>query len=75
MGGVRQTVRNLKVVGVDPEAHLLWVLGAVPGAMNGTVLVRPALQASTRRQRHAAGIKIQVAAKTTGGTKGAKKKK
>jgi len=47
----------------------------VPGAMNGIVLVRPAIQASIRRQRHAAGIKIQVAAKTTGGTKGAKKKK
>jgi large subunit ribosomal protein L3 len=75
MGGVRQTVRNLKVVGVDPESHLLWVLGAVPGAMNGIVLVRPAIQASTRRKRHALGIKIQVAAKTTGGTKGAKKKK
>jgi large subunit ribosomal protein L3 len=75
MGGVRQTVRNLKVVGVDPEANLLWVLGAVPGAINGIVLVRPAIQASTRRRRHAAGIKIQVVAKTTGGTKGAKKKK
>jgi large subunit ribosomal protein L3 len=75
MGGERQTVRNLKVVGVDVESHLLWVLGAVPGAMNGLVLVRQAVQANERRRRHAAGIKIQVAAKTTGGTKGAKKKK
>jgi large subunit ribosomal protein L3 len=75
MGGVRQTTRNLKVVGADPEANLLWVLGAVPGSMNGIVLVRPAVQASERRKRHALGIKIQVAAKTTGGTKGAKKKK
>ncbi len=57
MGGVQLTVRNLKVVGVDGESHLLWLMGAVPGAMNGVVLVRPAVAASARRRRQASGVK------------------
>jgi large subunit ribosomal protein L3 len=42
MGGVRTTVRNLKVVQVDPENNLLFVQGAVPGAKNGIVFIRSA---------------------------------
>ncbi len=42
MGNVRQTVRNLKVVEVRPESNLLLVRGAVPGAINGLVMVRRA---------------------------------
>ncbi len=34
------TTRNLEVVAVRAEEHLLLVRGAVPGARNGTVLVR-----------------------------------
>jgi len=59
MGGKRLSVRNLKVVGVDLETHLIWLKGAVPGSMNGIVLVRPAVAASARRRRQAAGIKVQ----------------
>lgn len=40
MGNVRQTVRRLKVVDVRPESNLLLVKGAVPGAINGLVMVR-----------------------------------
>jgi large subunit ribosomal protein L3 len=40
MGGARITVRNLDVIGVDAEQHLLWVRGSVPGAPNGMVLIR-----------------------------------
>jgi large subunit ribosomal protein L3 len=40
MGGERVTVKNLEVIGVDAEQHLLWVRGSVPGAPNGTVLIR-----------------------------------
>ncbi len=43
MGGDRVTTRNLKVVGVDAEQHLLVVRGAVPGAPNGVMLVRRAV--------------------------------
>src|SRR5262245_19815932 len=40
MGGARVTVKNLDVLGVDAEQHLLWVRGSVPGAPNGMVLIR-----------------------------------
>lgn len=42
MGGGRITVKNLSVVGVDPEQNLLWVRGSVPGAATGAVLIRKA---------------------------------
>jgi large subunit ribosomal protein L3 len=43
MGGERVTTRNLKVVSVDVEQHLLVVRGAVPGAPQGIVIVRRAV--------------------------------
>jgi large subunit ribosomal protein L3 len=43
MGGGRVTTRNLKVVGVDAEHHLLLLRGAVPGAPGGVVTVRRAV--------------------------------
>ena len=39
MGVERVTVKNLAVVGVDPDRSLLLVKGAVPGAPRGIVLV------------------------------------
>jgi large subunit ribosomal protein L3 len=38
-GAERVTTRNLQVVAVRPEDHVLLVRGAVPGARNGTVVV------------------------------------
>jgi large subunit ribosomal protein L3 len=43
MGADRVTTRNLKVVSIDAENHLLILRGAVPGAPNGVVLVRQAV--------------------------------
>lgn len=43
MGGDRVTVRNLKVLQVDAENHLLVVEGAVPGAPGNYVIVRKAV--------------------------------
>ena len=43
MGGDRVTVRNLRVLKVDTENHLLVVSGAVPGAPGVPVLVRKAV--------------------------------
>ncbi len=40
MGGARVTVRNLKVVRVDPDRNLIFIRGAVPGASNGYVLIQ-----------------------------------
>jgi large subunit ribosomal protein L3 len=40
MGGERVTAKNLAVVSVDPEAHVMLVRGPVPGNAGGLVLVR-----------------------------------
>jgi large subunit ribosomal protein L3 len=45
MGGGRITTRNLKVLRVDADNHLLIVEGSVPGAPAGYVLVRKAVAA------------------------------
>jgi len=42
MGDERVTVKKLSVVRVDRERNLLLLKGAVPGARNGTVMVRKA---------------------------------
>lgn len=45
LGNVRRTAQNLEVVSVDAERNLLMVRGAVPGAVGGDVIVRPAVKA------------------------------
>jgi large subunit ribosomal protein L3 len=40
MGGANLTTKNLVVVAVDPEQHLLMVRGAIPGPPNGLVFVK-----------------------------------
>jgi large subunit ribosomal protein L3 len=45
MGAERVTTQNLEVVRVDAERGLLLVKGAVPGAVNGNVIVKPAVKA------------------------------
>jgi large subunit ribosomal protein L3 len=42
LGLDRRTIQNLKVVGVDPERHLLLVKGSVPGPNGGYVLIEKA---------------------------------
>ncbi|GAB4392578.1 MAG: 50S ribosomal protein L3 [Gammaproteobacteria bacterium] len=44
MGNKRRTVQNLELIRVDIERNLLLVKGAVPGATNSTVIVRPAVK-------------------------------
>lgn len=48
MGAVTRTVQNLVVARVDAERQLLLVRGAVPGAKNGNVIVRPAVKAPAK---------------------------
>ena len=45
LGDVQRTTQNLVVVRVDAARGLLLVRGAVPGAKNGQVIVRPAVKA------------------------------
>ena len=45
LGDVQQKKQNLVVARVDAARGLLLVRGAVPGAKNGQVIVRPAVKA------------------------------
>ena len=45
LGNERVTVQCLDVVRVDVERNLLLVKGAVPGATNGDLIVKPAVKA------------------------------
>lgn len=49
LGDETVTVQNLDVVRVDEARQLLLVRGAVPGAKNGHVVVRPAIKARPAR--------------------------
>ncbi len=44
MGDETTTVQNLEVARVDADRNLLLVKGAVPGAKNAQVIVRPAVK-------------------------------
>ena len=44
-GNARSTVQNLEIVRVDESRQLLLVKGAVPGAQNSNVIVRPSVKA------------------------------
>ena len=48
-GNERVTIRNLKVVKVDPENNLLVVKGGVPGARGGLLLIRSAKAPKIRK--------------------------
>ncbi|MFQ1016788.1 50S ribosomal protein L3 [Gilliamella sp. BG7] len=45
LGNERVTVQNLDIVRVDVERNLLLIKGAVPGAINSDVIVKPAIKA------------------------------
>jgi large subunit ribosomal protein L3 len=45
MGSERVTTRNLRVVRIDAENHLLMVRGSVPGADGGYLIIRKAVAA------------------------------
>ena len=49
MGDVTRTVQNLEIARIDTERHLLLVKGAVPGAKNGQVVVRPAVKSPAKK--------------------------
>jgi large subunit ribosomal protein L3 len=45
LGNVNRTVQLLEVARVDAERSLLLIKGSVPGAKNGSVIVRPSVKA------------------------------
>lgn len=42
MGSERVTIKNLEVVVIDPERHLIAVKGSIPGTNGGIVMIKPA---------------------------------
>jgi large subunit ribosomal protein L3 len=48
LGNVTRTTQNLDIVRIDEARQLLLVRGAVPGAKNGHVVVRPAVKAAPK---------------------------
>jgi large subunit ribosomal protein L3 len=57
MGSDRVTVRNVKVVKVDAENHLLLLRGAVPGKPGAYLVVRKAVAAKPVRQAQPEPVK------------------
>lgn len=44
MGNVKRTTQNLEVLRIDDERNLLLIKGAIPGARDGNVIVRPSIK-------------------------------
>ncbi len=44
MGSVKATALNLDLVKIDVERNLLLVKGAIPGAKNGDLVVKPTVK-------------------------------
>jgi large subunit ribosomal protein L3 len=57
MGDDRVTVRNVKVLRVDPENNLLLVQGSVPGGPNSVVVIRKAVAAKKIKVPQAEPVK------------------
>lgn len=49
LGDVKRTILSQKVVRIDTERNLILVSGAVPGAISGFVVIRPAVKKSEER--------------------------
>jgi large subunit ribosomal protein L3 len=49
MGDETVTTQNLNIVRIDEARQLILVKGAVPGAKNGHVVVRPAVKAKLKK--------------------------
>jgi large subunit ribosomal protein L3 len=46
MGNVQRTVQNIKLYKIDIERNLIWLKGAIPGAVNSYVKLSPAIKKS-----------------------------
>ncbi|MDB5795334.1 MAG: rplC [Noviherbaspirillum sp.] len=49
MGDVTTSVQNLEIARIDAERQLILVKGAVPGAKNGQVVIRPAVKVKAKK--------------------------
>ena len=44
MGNKKRTARNLEIVSIDSERHLILIKGSIPGTTGGRVIVRPSVK-------------------------------
>jgi large subunit ribosomal protein L3 len=51
MGNKRNTVQNLQVIRVDEEKSALLIKGAIPGAINGFLIIKPAVKKMPEQTR------------------------
>jgi large subunit ribosomal protein L3 len=49
LGDVTTSVQNLEIARIDAERQLILVKGAVPGAKNGQVVIRPAVKVKAKK--------------------------
>ena len=54
MGDARVTMRNLDVISIDPEKHLMLVKGPVPGPNQGVLFIREAIRLNRQKARKVA---------------------
>ncbi|MBE8216024.1 MAG: 50S ribosomal protein L3 [Endozoicomonadaceae bacterium] len=47
MGNVKKTIQSLEIIRIDLDQHLILVKGAIPGAINSNVIIKPAVKSST----------------------------
>ncbi len=60
-GNERVTVRNLRIVRIDAENHVILVKGAIPGPNGGLVMIRP-----TNKKYQPVGTKLELSAAKKG---------
>ncbi len=48
-GNYRRTVQNLRVIQVREDDGVLLISGAVPGAKNGYLMIRPAIKKTAQK--------------------------
>ena len=58
LGDVNRTIQLLEVARVDAERSLIMVKGSVPGAKNGSVILRPSVKAKAREGRQVMELKV-----------------
>ena len=61
MGGDRVTTTNLEVAAIDTEANIIFVKGAVPGAINGFVMIKGDGELKVNLKKAVAEIKAEEA--------------
>lgn len=67
-GNERVTVRNLRIVRIDPENHVILVAGGIPGPNGSLVMIRP-----TNKKYQPIGTKIETSATKKGASMTKKK--